>query len=91
MNLLNIEFQHLNDLKILNNEIQNIVFTRVTERSDGGWCFWMRPWPGRGVRGPGMLARAVVARAASCAARVLTLGLGARRFGFYFGRYCSRP
>ena len=29
----------------------------------------MRPWPGRGVRGPGMLARAVVARAASCAAR----------------------
>ena len=27
----------------------------------------MRPWPGRGVRGPGMLARAVVARAASCA------------------------
>ena len=45
------------------------MFTRVTERSDGGWCFWVRPWPGRGVRGPGMLERAVVARAASCAAR----------------------
>ena len=43
------------------------MFTLVTERSDGGWCFWVRPWARRSGAGDDG-ARGWL-RAASSAAR----------------------